>query len=175
MARIWVLLLVTACAARTTPSCPAHVTGIEWPTQLDHVSTPQTHHAAAVAVFEVTRLRDAMSELVRISVEQQLQLHPNLEPVRDVMQAFMAKYLSYDAVRDELADAYVARFDELQLRQLVAFYRTSTGQVAATKMPELVKIGGQIGIRHVQEHTEELQQMIRSRMEQNHPSPISRR
>ena len=56
--------------------------------------------------------------------------------------------------------AYTQEFTEPELKQLTAFYKTLLGQKAVEKMPKLLFIGGQIGMRRVQANEAEFRQMI---------------
>jgi len=158
MFRLLSLLVVTACAARQ-PSAPPR-SGINWPDALDHASTPATHREAALLVLDSTGTETAMAAMIDVSLAAQLEQNPILKPYEHVMREFFAKYLSYASLRDDLAQALVERFDELQLRQIGAFYTTPTGKIAITKLRELVQIGAQIGRERVAKHQGELVKMI---------------
>jgi uncharacterized protein len=156
------LAVVAACAGRsattTTPATPA---GIAWPTQLDHPSTKMTHREAALLVLDSSGLQPLMTSMIDVSLDSQLKVNPILVPYKHVMREFLAKYLSYEAIRDELADVYVARFNELQLRQIAAFYATPTGKLAVSVMPEMAQLGAQLGRKHVEDHQSELMEMLK--------------
>jgi hypothetical protein len=138
--------------------------GIDWPTRLDHPSTPETHRAAALHALDASGMQTMMDDLIKVSLDQQLEQNPMLQPYREVMLGFLRKYLSYAAIRDELGELYLGKFDELQLRQLAAFYATDTGRVANSKIPELMKLGGEVGRRRVAEHQEELMKLLQDAM-----------
>jgi uncharacterized protein len=161
MLRLVCLLALASACTRTSAPAPARPTDISWPTALDHASTPATHRAAALAVLDSSGLQPVMTSMIDVSLDGQLKLNPMLAPYKQVMREFLAKYLSYEAIRDELADAYVERFNELQLRQIAAFYATPTGKLAVSLMPELAQLGAQLGRRRVEEHQGELIEMLK--------------
>jgi hypothetical protein len=75
---------------------------------------------------------------------------------RDALQAFFTKYVGWAALRDDFIQIYVEAFSEKELRDLIAFYKTPTGQKAITVVPSLMQKGAQIGQSRVQEHLPEL-------------------
>ncbi len=155
------LALMAACAGRaSSPAAPPSPTAIAWPTALDHPSTKATHREAALLVLDSSGLQPVMTSMIDVSLDSQLKINPILVPYKHVMREFLAKYLSYESIRDELADAYVARFDELQLRQIAAFYATTTGKLAVSVMPEMAQLGAQLGRKHVEDHQSELMEML---------------
>lgn len=163
------LVLIAACAGRQSSPAAPQASGITWPSALDHTSTAATHREAALLVLDSSGLQPVMTSMIDVSLDTQLQQNPILVPYKKVMREFLAKYLSYDAIRDELADAYVSRFNELQLRQIAAFYATPTGKLAVSMMPELAKLGSEIGRRRVEEHQAELVEMLQKAERERSP------
>ena len=156
MFRALVLVAVAGCAASQPHST------INWPEKLDHTSTPATHKEAALLAVDASGSREMMTAMVNVSLEQQIRLKPILKPYEQVLRQFLSKYLSYEALRDAFAEMYMARFDELQLRQMAAFYQTPTGKVAITKVGELATAGAELGRKRVEEHQAELVDAIRN-------------
>ena len=151
--------------AAQAPQAP-HSEGIEWPSALDHPSTPETKHAAALLMLDASGMKDTLDGLIDVSLDQQIKLHPDISAYRDVMSKFLRKYLNYPALRDELASAFEQQFDELQLRQIAAFYATPTGQVAVKKLPEMMRLGGEIGSRRVAAHQQELMEALQKAIQE---------
>jgi hypothetical protein len=58
---------------------------------------------------------------------------------------------------------YTEAFTEQELRDLIVFYRTPTGQKALTLLPELVSQGAQLGMIEARARQSELQQLIQRR------------
>lgn len=133
-----------------------------WPATLDHTSTATTHHEAARALLDASGAASAMDAAYELTIAAQLRINPQLVPFEKVLRAFLLKYGSFSAIRDDLAKLYAERFTELQLRQMVAFYETSTGKAMAREVPTLVQAGGAIGREKIEQHQAELVEMIRT-------------
>jgi hypothetical protein len=78
----------------------------------------------------------------------------------DVMNKFMAKYLNWDLLKDQIASLYAQEFTEKELKDIVVFYNTPTGKKLIQKMPGLTQKGMQLGQQAVEGHQVELQNMM---------------
>jgi len=78
-----------------------------------------------------------------------------------VMNAFMAKYFTWDALKDRLEKTYAAEFTEDELKQLTAFYSTPLGKKVSVKAPVLIQKGMLLGQQAVADHRPELEQMMK--------------
>jgi len=124
----------------------------------------------------ITPQRDAAADLLRIMglertmmagmttmVDIQIQQNPTLGPYRDVLLKWAETFMTWDAVSPELIDLYAGTFTESELQELIAFYKTPTGQKALTEIPGLMQKGAAIGTDIAKKHTAELEKMIRER------------
>ena len=93
-------------------------------------------------------------------IDIQLQQNPAIAPFKQVMLDFFSKYMSWESLKDDIAEIYLEEFSIQELKELTAFYKTPTGQKAALRVPQLMSKGGELGMRRVQEHMPELQEMI---------------
>ena len=75
---------------------------------------------------------------------------------RDALQAFFKKHVGWAALKEDFIQIYVEAFSEKELHDLIAFYKTPTGQKAITVVPSLMQKGAQIGQSRVQKHLPEL-------------------
>jgi hypothetical protein len=75
-------------------------------------------------------------------------------------RSFFAQNFKWDDVRPKLAKLYADAFTEAELREIVAFYGTPTGQKAVARMPALTQEGGQIAMSGVQAKMPEFQQRV---------------
>ena len=64
-----------------------------------------------------------------------------------------------------------SEFAEAELRDMIAFYKTPTGQKAIAKLPALMAKGAQIGQQRIQEHLPELQEAIKKRIQEETKEP----
>ncbi|MBD1363297.1 DUF2059 domain-containing protein [Mucilaginibacter sp. ZT4R22] len=78
----------------------------------------------------------------------------------EVMNAFVAKYISWDSMKDQLASLYAQEFTEKELTDLALFYRSPLGLKLNQKQPVLLQKGAALGQQAVQSHQVELQQMM---------------
>jgi uncharacterized protein len=115
---------------------------------------------AAETLLIVTNVDKNLPKIVEQVLASQLQQNPQLTPYRDVMQRFLNKYMNWESLKEEIITAYTQEFTEQELKQLTEFYKTPLGKKAVEKMPKLIFIGGQIGMRRVQANEAELRQMI---------------
>ncbi len=127
---------------------------------------PESHRQAAAELLNTMDLEKIMMAGANAMLDAQVHSNPALAPYLDVLQGWVAKYLTKDAVGPKMTDLYMNAFTESELRELTAFYKTPTGRKALTTMPSLAQQGAQIGMEIAQKHTPELQEMIRARKEE---------
>jgi len=163
---VWSMLLVlaaawipTGCATgRTTTAAPTEMR--LWPEALAQPSTPESHRAAATELFAVLNMEATLAQAIETSLQSQVTANPALRELVPVMRDFLARYMSFESLREPLTQLYVDRFSELELRQLTAFYRTPMGARSLQELPTLMQRSAAIGAARVQENIGELQGMI---------------
>lgn len=77
------------------------------------------------------------------------------------MQAFMAKYYTWDVLKDNFSKIYAAEFTEDELKQLTVFYNSPIGKKVSSKTPLLMQKGMAMGQQVVADHRPELEQMMK--------------
>ena len=77
-----------------------------------------------------------------------------------VMNKFMARYISWDLLKDQMAGLYAQEFTEKELKDIIVFYNSPTGKKLNQKQPLLFQKSAMLGQQAVQGHQVELQQMI---------------
>lgn len=164
------LALLPACAG--TAPCPETpgaqtATAVSIPTALDHASTPATLHAAAEDLLDSLDMQTVLDTALDTTLKAQLSAQPQLRKVEPAMRAFLAKYMSFQALRPDFAKLYETRFSELELRQMAAFYRSPLGKRVQSEAPALLQQGAQLGQQRVRDHMDELKQMLREQLEKN--------
>ncbi len=125
-----------------------------------------SHRQAAAELLRMMDLEKTMMAGSNAMIDAQIQGNPALAPYRDVFQKWAGKYFTWDVLGPRMTDLYMQAFTEPELRDLIAFYKTPTGQKALTKMPALLQQGGQLGMEIAKQHRPELEQMIRARKEE---------
>ena len=130
------------------------------------VGDAPSHRKAAETLLTVMEVDKNLSKLAEQVTEAQLQQNPQLAPHRDVMQKFLHKHLNWNSVKEDTITAFTQEFTEQELKKLTEFYKTPVGKKASEKMPKLVFLSGQIGLKKAQENQAELQQMIEEKIKQ---------
>ena len=110
-------------------------------------------------------MKDALEQSIEQTLQIQIQQNPTLMPFKNVMMQFFQKHMSYESLKPDMVKIYADAFTASELKELVAFYRTSTGKKTIEKMPQLMAQGGQIGAKRVQDNIQELQQLIKEEAE----------
>ena len=120
----------------------------------------QSHRKAAENLLIFMEVDKSLPKIAEQVVETQLQQNPQLAPQREVLQQFLTKYVNWESVKEDTITAYTHEFTEPELKKLTEFYATPVGKKASEKMPKLVFIAGQIGLKKAQANQAELQQMM---------------
>jgi uncharacterized protein len=116
---------------------------------------------AATELLQVMHADKTLHDQISAAFDVQIQNNPAMVPYRGAMQKFAERYLTWDAIGPQLTTAYAQVFSESELKDLVAFYKTPTGQKLATQAATLTAKGQAIGLSVVQQHQGELADMIR--------------
>jgi hypothetical protein len=104
-----------------------------------------------------------------MSLDALLRGNPDLVPFRDVMEKFFREVLSWKVVGPQMVALYAREFTETELRDLIAFYQTPTGQKFAGKQSELMQKASAITEAQVTANQAELQRRIQERARQLQP------
>jgi len=120
---------------------------------------------AAQDLLVAAQMDQIFSKTIDEALDMQIKQAPQLADLRDVMKAFFVKYMSWDAMKDDLAKSYADAFTEQELKEITKFYRTPAGKKMALMTPDLMTREANLGQQKVQDHIGELQQMIQEAME----------
>jgi hypothetical protein len=119
-----------------------------------------SHRKAAEGLLVAIEAEKTMQEHAARLLEILLQQQPELTAQRDVVQTFIATYLHWPSLKEEVITLYVQTFSEAELKQLTVFYRTPVGNKSIAALPQLAMAATQLGITRLQAHREELQRML---------------
>jgi uncharacterized protein len=119
-----------------------------------------SHRKAVLEFFKLADMENMMNENIDTMVQAQVQMNPSMAPVADTFKQFMAKYMSWKALESEFVTIYMKTFDEAELKQMLAFYKTPVGKKSLRQMPKLIQQGAQVGADRVQQHMPELMQEL---------------
>ena len=116
-----------------------------------------THYKAAEKVLTLmdmeTVLRRSIDEMLKAQIAQ----NPGVAPFETVMRQFLMKHMSWESLKADTIQIYMAEFTEKELDELNRFYETEVGRKMVEKMPTLMGRGAELGAKRVQEHMPELQ------------------
>jgi hypothetical protein len=127
---------------------------------------PSTHEQAVTELFQLIGLERTMMGGATAMIDAQVQANPAIAPYRDVLLEWAQKYLTWDTMAPKLVQMQMEAFTESEIREMIAFYKTPTGQKALLKMPELMKQGAAIGVEVAKAHLPELETMVLERKRQ---------
>lgn len=121
---------------------------------------------AAERLFDTSGLMNNIQKLIANFIQTQAQQIPADKRTAciNVMQKFFTKYLAKDSLKKVFVPLYAAAYSETELNQIADFLSSPAGQVMTAKQPELIKQGMLWGQQMAQEHTAELQAMIKEAM-----------
>jgi hypothetical protein len=122
-----------------------------------------THRQAATELLDVMDASTSMTGFVVTLIDSQIESSPALAPYRDIYIQWMEKTLSWDVIGPRMVDLYTAAFTEVELRELLAFYKSPIGQKALKQMPVLFERGAKIGEEAAAQNMGELEKMIEAR------------
>lgn len=122
-----------------------------------------SHTLAIEEFFAVMNMKETSDKTIDQMLAMQVQQQPKLASYKDIMTSFLRKYVSYEALKDDMVKLYKAEFTEDEIRTMSEFYRTPVGKKAVSKLPTLTASGAQLGMQRVQSNMAELQQAIAKR------------
>jgi hypothetical protein len=118
------------------------------------------------AARKLLRLMDAESTAVGgadAMAGVMVQQNPMLQPFRSVLLEWAEKVFKWENFEGRFVAMYVDSFTEAEIRDMIAFYETPTGQKLVRIQPELMQKGAMLGAELASEHSGELDAMIRAR------------
>lgn len=123
--------------------------------------------AAAMETLKAMKIDEVLENAITSMLDMQLKQNPQIAKFRGVMLDFFKKYMSWDALKDDMAKIYAEEFTVDELHGLTAFYKTPLGQKLASKQTILMTKGAELGQKRVQDHMTELQQAIQAEAQKN--------
>ena len=161
--RASLVLVVLAAATLRPPAAAAQGTPVTPVPAPAAVAPSASAIAAATELLRLLDIEKVMRAGSEVMFDAQVQQQPLMAPFRDVMQAWLDKYMTFETMGPRLARVYAEEFTEAELRELIAFYRTPLGRKLAERTPELSRKGAEAGAAVAAEHMDELQRMIEAR------------
>jgi tetratricopeptide (TPR) repeat protein len=89
-----------------------------------------------------------------------IQASPELAPYREPLLAWIRNLASWDALGAQMIDLYASQFTEAELRDIMAFYRTPTGQKVLKRVPAMLSGATGVGLALIQNRQGELEEIV---------------
>ena len=128
------------------------------------ISAPQ--RAAVTDLFAALKLQQEVQSMPESMIDGEIARNPGMAPFRDLMVAWLKKYMTWPAMEPQLMQLYASNFTEEELKSMAAFYRSPAGQKAVQKMPEMMQRTAMLGAQLSQPHSEELKSQMSARAEE---------
>jgi hypothetical protein len=119
-----------------------------------------SHDQAVLEFLKVVGIEKTMTASANAVVQGLIQVNPPLAPFRDIIAKWATKHITWEAAAPEITKIYKDAFTEIELRDVIAFYKTSTGQKVLLKLPEVMQQGAAVGAKLALAHTAELEQLL---------------
>ena len=127
---------------------------------------------AAEELLAASNSEKNLTESIDRMLASQIEQNPGMKAVEPEMRAYITKYMSWSAMKEDMVQLYAREFTEKELKELAKFYQTPIGRKTIDKMPQLMAASMEIGQRRMQEHLPELQQAIAEKMKTQSPTDV---
>ena len=125
-----------------------------------------SHLLAAQELAELLELESQMLGGASAMINAMTQQNPQLVQFEDVILEWAESFMTWETFGPRIVAIYANAFSEQELRELIEFYKTPTGQKTLKVMPDLMTQGAQLGMIEAQARQADLEQRIRERAEE---------
>lgn len=115
-------------------------------------------------LFKTLNMSITYQQTIEGMLDVQIKGNPAIAPFRETMLVFFNKHMGWESMKNDMAKIYMNTFSDMELKALIAFYKTPIGQKAAITVPAIASQGAALGQERVQANMAELQQMIQAKM-----------
>ena len=119
-----------------------------------------SHRKAVEDLLNQLNMEQVVQTSIERMVDMQVRQNPQLSTSKDTLLTFFNDTIGWGKIKDELTTIWMETFTEAELKDLITFYRTPTGQKALQMMPTLMTKGSQIGQQKIQARLPELQKLL---------------
>ena len=133
----------------------------------------KSHRAAVLELMEMFEMEKMLETQIQTMLNAQAQADPGINEVRQIMLDFYRKCMSWNAIKADVTRIYMEAFTEVELRELIAFYKTPTGRKAIATLPSLTEKSMQFGVKRALEHQTELKQALQEHAKAKSPAKPS--
>lgn len=125
-----------------------------------------SHRKAVLELLDTLKLKQSLTGGAEAMADAMVQGNPQLEPYREVLIKWATKTMTWDAMLPELTEIYQQALTESEIREIIVFFKTKTGEKWVNAMPDLMRKGSAVGAKIGQAHQQELMTMINERTEE---------
>jgi uncharacterized protein len=125
-----------------------------------------SHREATLELLEVMNVEKNAMAGAQAMFNVILEQNSAMAPYQDVLVKWAEKTLSWEKMGPRMTELYMKSFTETEVRELIAFYKTPTGQKTLQQMPTLMQEGAKIGADLAKEHQGELEEAIKVRQKE---------
>jgi hypothetical protein len=163
-----VVLAAAALAGTLTAQAPTAPAAARTPRATPAAAATPTASQAAAAreLFKALRLEESLTNTTSAMVDSEVSHNPALAPYRDIMLAWLRKYMTWEAMLPELTRLYTETYTEGEMKALAMFYSSPVGQKSIAKTPELLSRTAGIGAKVSQPHSAELNAQLNARRDE---------
>lgn len=94
---------------------------------------------ATSELLDVMQFEKTMNETMSITMEMMKKSFPENEKSSEVLAKFFKEYLSPESLREETIQIYSEVFTENEIKDMIIFYKSETGQKTLEKSPKITK------------------------------------
>jgi hypothetical protein len=138
-----------------------------------------SHREAAIRVLEITKADkamlggfQAMVDPIVADMRQRGMPEAAAQEVKDAINKWFTEEIKWEDIKPKMADIYVQQFSESELKELIAFYQTPTGQKAIEKLPTVMQQGAIVGREYAQTKNQSLQTKLKEIAEKYAPKKV---
>jgi len=111
-------------------------------------------------LLDITLSEKMFSDMVNVGVQSLFEQHPQMAKQEASIRKFFTKYMSDKYFREGTIEIYSDVFTTGEIKDLLSFYRTKTGQKSLEKLPEVTLRGMKLGREIFMQNMLELQKTL---------------
>lgn len=127
----------------------------------------------ATQLIGLADLQGAAMAGVTVMLDQQIESSPEIAPYRNLLEEWVRDVFNSPDATTAFARVYAETFTERELRDMIAFYQTPTGQRMVAEQGAIAMAGSRIGEELAQAHAGDLMARLGAAMaaERDNPKP----
>ena len=118
------------------------------------------HAESAKELLTFLRAKERMTVMVKQIVAVQIERDPRLGQFQPQIQEFVMKHMAWDSLEPEIVGKYKEAFSEVELREILAFYKSETGRKALANMERILRLAASSRNEVMRSNAAELRELI---------------